>query len=269
MRVNQGAGHRNSAASHDRTSSRAVGSASAHAPRRGTRPNSRPWGINAILARTAGRLSSSIASRTALAAGWLSNAVAARTASRAAWFVVPDAPLAPPAPPPPPPAPAPCAIAPELSASAATNESAKIVARDILDSMLEIERHSRAPPKGGALAAWTVRADEYLRRKSASAIERKHRQNVEPNLWFLCRESDRSTRKSPAKAAGLSLRRWSLPVRRQTQQETPSREVGSVLNIRHEPDGALSWTQPYLKSVPAWRSRGGRSTSPDSRWRAC
>ena len=84
MRVNQGAGHRNSAASHDRTSSRAVGSASAHAPRRGTRPNSRPWGINAILARTARRLSSSIASRTALAAGWLSNAVAARTASRAA-----------------------------------------------------------------------------------------------------------------------------------------------------------------------------------------
>ena len=84
MRVNQGAGHRNSAASHDRTSSRAVGSASAHAPRRGTRPNSRPWGINAVLARTAGRLSSSIASRTALAAGRLSNAVAARTASRAA-----------------------------------------------------------------------------------------------------------------------------------------------------------------------------------------
>ena len=59
-------------------------SVSAHAPRRGTRPNSRPWGINAILARTAGRLSSSIASRTALAAGRLSNAVAARTASRAA-----------------------------------------------------------------------------------------------------------------------------------------------------------------------------------------
>ena len=75
---------RNSAASHDRTSSRAVGSASAHAPRRGTRPNSRPRRINTILARTAGRLSSSIASRTALAAGRLSNAVAARTASRAA-----------------------------------------------------------------------------------------------------------------------------------------------------------------------------------------
>jgi hypothetical protein len=64
------------------TSRQAV--ASAHAPGRGTRPNSGPWGIDAILARTAGRLSSSIAGRTALAAGRLSNAVAARTASRAA-----------------------------------------------------------------------------------------------------------------------------------------------------------------------------------------
>ena len=63
--------------------SRALG-LRARAPRRGTRPNSRPWGINAILARTAGRLSGSIASRTALAAGRLSNAVAARTAYRAA-----------------------------------------------------------------------------------------------------------------------------------------------------------------------------------------
>ena len=57
---------------------------SARAPRGGTRANSRPWGINAILARTAGRLSSSIASGTALAGWRLSNAVAARTASRAA-----------------------------------------------------------------------------------------------------------------------------------------------------------------------------------------
>ena len=45
------------------------------------RPNSRPWGINAILARAAGRLSSSIATRTALAAGGLSSAVAARAAA--------------------------------------------------------------------------------------------------------------------------------------------------------------------------------------------
>ena len=52
--------------------------------------------------------------------------------------VVPAAPLAPlapllapPAPPPPPPPP--CANAPELSASAATNESAKILARDMLE----------------------------------------------------------------------------------------------------------------------------------------
>jgi len=47
--------------------------------------------------------------------------------------VVPAAPLAPPAPPPPPPPPPPCANAPELSASAATNESAKILARDMLE----------------------------------------------------------------------------------------------------------------------------------------
>jgi len=80
--------------------------------------------------------------------------------------VVPDAPLAPPAPPPPPPAPPPCAIAPELSASAATNESAKIVARDMLDSMLL--HHSRAPPKGGVLAGRPSR-----RRKSGSVIERQ------------------------------------------------------------------------------------------------
>jgi hypothetical protein len=78
--LNEGATHRRQARTE--TSSRAV--ASAHAPGRGTRPNSGPWGIDAILARTAGRLSSSIANRTALAAGRLSNAVAARTASRAA-----------------------------------------------------------------------------------------------------------------------------------------------------------------------------------------
>jgi hypothetical protein len=48
--------------------------------------------------------------------------------------VVPAAPPAPlPAPPPPPPPPPPpCANAPELSASAATNESAKILARVML-----------------------------------------------------------------------------------------------------------------------------------------
>src|SRR4051812_908909 len=57
---------------------------SARAPRRGAGRNSRPWGINAILARTAGRLSSSIAGWTALATGRLSNGVAARTAHRAA-----------------------------------------------------------------------------------------------------------------------------------------------------------------------------------------
>jgi hypothetical protein len=50
------------------------------------RPNSRPWGIDAILARAAGGLSSAIATRTALtgAAGGLRSAGATRTASRAA-----------------------------------------------------------------------------------------------------------------------------------------------------------------------------------------
>jgi hypothetical protein len=48
------------------------------------RANSRPWRVNAILARAAGGLSSAIASRTALAAGGLSNAVAALTAAPAA-----------------------------------------------------------------------------------------------------------------------------------------------------------------------------------------
>jgi hypothetical protein len=54
--------------------------ASARAPRRGARPNPRPWGIDAILARTAGRLSSSIASWTALAPGGLSSVSAAGAA---------------------------------------------------------------------------------------------------------------------------------------------------------------------------------------------
>jgi hypothetical protein len=49
-----------------------------------SRSNSRPWGIDAILARATGRLSSSISTRTASATGGLCNAVAARTAPRAA-----------------------------------------------------------------------------------------------------------------------------------------------------------------------------------------
>ena len=44
------------------------------------RPNSRPWGINAILARAAGRLGRRIATRTALATGRLSSVGAAGAA---------------------------------------------------------------------------------------------------------------------------------------------------------------------------------------------
>ena len=54
--------------------------ASARAPRRGTRPNSCPWGINTILARTAWGLSSSIAGGTALAPGGLGSVSAAGAA---------------------------------------------------------------------------------------------------------------------------------------------------------------------------------------------
>ena len=153
--------------------------------------------------------------------------------------MVPDAPLAPPAPPPPPPAPPPCAIAPELSASAATNESAKIDARDMLDSMLEIERHSRAPPKGGALAAWAVRADEYLRRKAAQPSSGKHRQNVEPNRWLLCRESDRSARKKP-RQSGAKFTTLEFAGEAANPPRNVEPRSWSVLNIRQEPDGALS-----------------------------
>jgi hypothetical protein len=107
-------------------------------------------------------------------------------------LLAPPAPLLapPPAPPPPapPPPPPPWAIAPELSASAATNESAKIVARDMLGSMLL--RHSRAPPKGGAFAACG-----------------NHRQNVAPSRWFLCRASDTDSTKKPRRS-GAKL--WSL-----------------------------------------------------------
>jgi hypothetical protein len=62
------------------------GQSRSRAPEFGGKPrqNVEPSRWFCISACTAGRLSSSIASRTALAAGWLSNAVAACTASRAA-----------------------------------------------------------------------------------------------------------------------------------------------------------------------------------------
>ena len=51
------------------------------------------------------------------------------------------------------------------------------------------------------------------------------------------------------------------------------REVGFCVEHRTRA-GRSPWCigsriQGYLRSARAWRSRGGRSTLPDSRWRAC
>jgi len=56
-------------------------SRSVHAGTGAPRPNTRPWGIDAILARAAGGLGSGIAARTALAPGGLSSISAAACGS--------------------------------------------------------------------------------------------------------------------------------------------------------------------------------------------